>query len=405
MIPPRFDHIPFSNEQEKLAYMIDHKLVSPGSSFTKTLIYSGGYVELPTPCALVGTIFKNSVVIRVGEELHCIDVDCLAEMQTGFSSSSAPERYVVLDLETTGLSCKSDQIIEIAAVKYHYGIEQDRFERLVDPGCPIPMLANMITGITDSDVHGSPSVDRVLPELLSFLGDLPIVAHNAPFDRSFLLGAASACGLTLPNKWIDTIPLAKKAFPSAGNYKLEYLKSYLDLPEVVSHRALPDVYTTAALFEACNTALRTVQAAKAAGSGLPADSQEQAVSTEEETQEDTGARHFRSLRPSSFQPTVPEIDTSGALFGKTIVFTGELSISRREAMQLAVNVGAMVKSSVSKKTDYLVVGTQDIALIGGNGMSTKEEAARALNSSGKAHVQMIDETDFMKLLGRDDVED
>ena len=80
------------------------------------------------------------------------------------------------------------------------------------------------------------------------------------------------------------------------------------------------------------------------------------------------------------------------------MFTGELHISRAEAMQLAVDVGAKVTSSVSKKTDYVVVGKQDLALVGEDGMSTKEERAHALNSEGVANIQIIGEAEFLALI-------
>lgn len=387
----------FISEDEKLQFMIDHKLASPGSTYTKVLVYSGAYVQMPTPCTLEGTIGKNGIVIRIDNELHCIDVDCLAEMQSGFNSSSAPERYVVLDLETTGLSYKADRIVEIAAAKYHNGIEQEFSDHLVNPGIPIPMTVTMITGIYDFDIQNAPVLSELLPDLLAFIGDLPIVAHNAPFDRSFLQEATKAAGISFNNKWIDTLPLARKAFPSAGSYKLEDLKSYLSIPVDQSHRALPDVRATAALFEACNNALREAQARKGT---------DDADAMETVTKEETAAlgKYRSSPKTSSIQPTVEAINPTGKLYGKNVVFTGELSISRKEAMQMAVNAGAILKSGVSKKTDYLVVGTQDITLVGVDGMSTKEETAYALNASGKAHVQIIQEDEFMKLLGRECVE-
>lgn len=80
------------------------------------------------------------------------------------------------------------------------------------------------------------------------------------------------------------------------------------------------------------------------------------------------------------------------------MFTGELSIDRAAAMQMAVDVGAVVKSGVSGKTDYLVVGTQDLALVGADGMSSKEEKAYALNQAGKAHIQIIREQEFIDLV-------
>ena len=104
-----------------------------------------------------------------------------------------------------------------------------------------------------------------------------------------------------------------------------------------------------------------------------------------------------TVSPKDIKPTCPIAD-GGPLCGKSIVFTGTLSIDRDVAMQLAVNAGASVRSSVSKKTDFLVVGQQDKALVGDDGMSSKEEKAHALNDSGQADIRFLTEEEFLELL-------
>lgn len=398
MIPPRKQWTEFLNDADKLQYMIDNKLVSPKTAFPKQLTYSGVYVQEPTLCTLTGVMGNSTCVIRVGELLHCINVDYLAEMQSGFASSSAPEQYVVLDLETTGRSYREDCILEIAAIKYLHGIEQDAFETLVDPECPIPLSSTMVNGITSDDIRGAPVIAEILPALLLFLGDLPIVAHNAPFDRSFLQKAASSIGKSLTNKWIDTLPLARKAFPARTSYKLEDLKTDLRIPVDTSHRALPDVRATAALFEACNQALRQAQIDNTSDSNVELVSQEKTPRNSRISAKERHQIRLTNVKISNIQPTVGEIDSSSALFDKIVVFTGELSMDRREAMQRAVNAGAVLKSSVSRKTDYLVVGKQDKSQVGNDGMSGKERTARDLLASGQSHIRIIDELEFLRLL-------
>ena len=87
----------------------------------------------------------------------------------------------------------------------------------------------------------------------------------------------------------------------------------------------------------------------------------------------------------------------GTLDGKSVVFTGALSFARSAAKSLALAAGAAVKTSVSKKTDFLVVGEQDEILVGCDGMSEKEEKAAALNQKG-ATIQVISEQEFLALL-------
>lgn len=93
-----------------------------------------------------------------------------------------------------------------------------------------------------------------------------------------------------------------------------------------------------------------------------------------------------------------DADPNNPFFGKTVVFTGDLALSRGEAAAAVSALGASVRSSVSRHTDYLVVGTQDAALVGAKGYSTKEQKAAELNESGKAEISVLDEQRFMALL-------
>ena len=101
---------------------------------------------------------------------------------------------------------------------------------------------------------------------------------------------------------------------------------------------------------------------------------------------------FRALAPN------PDADPQNPFFGKAVVFTGDLALPRAEAAVAVSQLGASVKSSVSRHTDYLVVGMQDAALVGAKGCSTKEQKAVQLNESGKAEIKVLDEPQFMALL-------
>jgi len=113
---------------------------------------------------------------------------------------------------------------------------------------------------------------------------------------------------------------------------------------------------------------------------------------------------MKKLFPSHAQPKVSDItpvapvaDSSHALFGKNVVLTGDLeSLTRPAAMQKIVNVGGIVKSSVSAKTDYLVVGKQDLSVVGSDGLSSKERKAHELIESGK-EIVILNEQEFLDL--------
>ena len=118
--------------------------------------------------------------------------------------------WVIIDLETTGVDHRNDQIIEIGAVLINEKGRTEEFQTLVNPGISLPYVITELTGITDEMLEGQPSIDDVIPDLLDFMGDAIPIAHNASFEAGFLRRY-----LGLENEeWLDTIILAKIAFPT-----------------------------------------------------------------------------------------------------------------------------------------------------------------------------------------------
>lgn len=286
--------------------------------------------------------------------------------------------YVVLDFETTGFSARDDEIIEIGLVKYFGSDEVESFNTLVKPDQFVPQKVTSITGITNEDVSNAPRLKDVLQKVDSIIGKSLIVAHNAKFDVEFLRAAYGKYGIVSEIRYVDTLELSRKLFPSLPNHKLATIIQEFGFGETQTHRALDDVHATHLLFEKCVDLI--VQ-----NFGIPPYRLEV-------------THTMPPVKPSKIKPTVAIIDPTGPFYGKSVVFTGELSIDRTLATQMAVNAGDLVKGSVSGKTDYLVVGAQDIAIVGDDGMSGKEEKAYALNEAGKAHIQIIGEDEFMALI-------
>ena len=162
--------------------------------------------------------------------------------------------YIVLDVETTGLSPERDHIIEFGAIKVENGEEIASFQTFIDPGCPVPRRITEITGITNADLAGAPSLLPAIHMISDFIGDVPIVAHNASFDLGFLRNAYAAAGLPVRFDVIDTLRLARASFPDAPNHKLSTLIDYLHLGGTQSHRALSDVHYTNLIYQACMNA-------------------------------------------------------------------------------------------------------------------------------------------------------
>ncbi|RNF41141.1 PolC-type DNA polymerase III [Planococcus salinus] len=165
------------------------------------------------------------------------------------SSTQKVEDYVVLDFETTGLRAGSDKIIQIGAVKYIGHSHKDTMYLLINPERPISNTITRITGITDKDVKDAPVIEEVAHELIAFIGDLPIIAHNAPFDMGFLYALEDITPIP-EYTVIDTVRVARKAITETPNHKLGTLTAYLEL-EHDAHDALGDCLATAAIYQYC----------------------------------------------------------------------------------------------------------------------------------------------------------
>ena len=159
--------------------------------------------------------------------------------------------FVVLDLETSGASPKSGSAItEIGAVKVRGGEVLGTFKTFVNPGTSLPPFITELTGITDAMLIDAPRIESVLPLLFEFLGSdksTVFVAHNAPFDLSFLKASAALHGYTWPNfRVIDTVRAARFVLTKddVANYQLGTLAVYFRTEIAPNHRALDDALAT-----------------------------------------------------------------------------------------------------------------------------------------------------------------
>jgi DNA polymerase-3 subunit epsilon len=166
-------------------------------------------------------------------------------------TSSDNETIVVLDFETSGISpTQGDRAIEIGAVLLHEGAIIDRFQSLINPGIRINSFIESYTGITNAMVQGAPRADEVMHEFLAFIGDRPLVAHNASFDRRFLEAEFGRIGRNCRSDFGCSMLTARRVYPEAPNHKLETLVRYKKLQiEGTFHRALADAEMTAHLWQ------------------------------------------------------------------------------------------------------------------------------------------------------------
>jgi len=159
-------------------------------------------------------------------------------------------RTTIIDFETTGLSphC-GDRIIEVGAVAVEDGQIVARFQSLMNPGVPVSSFIENYTGITNHMLTAAPPIAAVMPKLLEFLGDHPLVAHNAAFDQRFLDAECIRIGYSRRQAMACSMLLARRIYPEAPRHALEELVRYKQLPtDGVHHRALADAEMTAHLW-------------------------------------------------------------------------------------------------------------------------------------------------------------
>lgn len=159
--------------------------------------------------------------------------------------------YVVFDLETTGISVASDDIIEISAVKVKGGQVADTFSTLVNPGRSIPYDATAVHGITDEMVADAPDIREALWDFLAFAGNEVLVGHNIQsFDLNFVYDAAlSLFGKRVDNDYIDTLYMARSCLPQLRHHKLVDVAAYFQISAAGAHRALNDCMMNQRCFE------------------------------------------------------------------------------------------------------------------------------------------------------------
>ena len=177
--------------------------------------------------------------VLYGCEFYMVE-DSLNAIKNPCMTPLGRAKYVVLDLETTGLSCRYNRVIEFGAVKVENGIETGRLDILINPGCKIPRKIAALTHITDEMVKHQPTMDETFPQILDFIGDAILVTHNAEFDFSFLQEELMRCGREiLHNPVIDTLALSRYLFPKQRTHRLGDLCRNFEVnyDSEVAHRA------------------------------------------------------------------------------------------------------------------------------------------------------------------------
>ena len=284
------------------------------------------------------------------------------------------DNYCVLDLETTGLSPNYDSIIEIGIIKVKENKIVDKYNSLINPGFLINEYITSITGITNEMLKGKPKIIDLMKEVLNFIGNDVLVGHNISFDVSFLQKGFNE---ELKNEYIDTLQFCRKLFKELSHHRLTDMSNYLEISRN-EHRSMSDCLCTKELYDCIKEKMKN--------NGL-------------EINDIFAKKNYSSknIDIHAIKPDNIEIDEDNFFYNKHCVFTGKLEkMIRKDAMQLVVNVGGILDNSVTKKTNYLILGNNDYCSSIKDGKSSKHKKAEKYKLEGQ-DIEIIDEDTFYNL--------
>ncbi|MER9757996.1 exonuclease domain-containing protein [Mesorhizobium sp. M0166] len=280
-------------------------------------------------------------------------------------------RFVALDVETANPRMRS--ICQIGAVVFENGQEIASDVVLVDPCEEFDDINVSIHGIDETHVLGAKTFPELVPWLAEFTHGQVVVCHTH-FDRVAMAQAHDHHSLTSPPcRWLDTAMVARRAWPqfAQSGYGIQNLANSFGI-RFQHHDALEDARTAGLVL------LRAIDQ-----SGFDLDHWLARVKLSLSGQ--PKGRHRR------------DGDGDGPLVGETVVFTGSLSIPRREAADLAHIAGGAVEPGVTKNTSILVVGDQDLERMAGKVKSSKHLKGEMLAAKGQP-IRFLAESDFLALL-------
>lgn len=313
----------------------------------------------------------------------------------GESLLSFPNNFCVVDIETTGLDYSCD-IIEVSAIRVVNGVISETFSELIKPDdyyfddagniVYIDDFISDLTGITNEMLSKADSISSVLPRLEKFISSDILVGHNiASFDSNFLYDAYSnVLGKTFANDFVDTMRLSRWIVPNLEHHRLVDLAHFFSINTDGMHRGLKDCEIT----YHCFCGLKKL-----------------VVDEYGSTDKFCSYIHKRlsksnyNVRAKDIEAETTDFDISNPIYGSVCVFTGTLEkMTRKEAMQIVKNLGGENGDSVTKKTNFLILGNNDFCKSIKDGKSSKQKKAEKLKSSG-VDIEIISESVFYDMAG------
>lgn len=315
-----------------------------------------------------------------------------------------PTKYIVIDIETTGLDSRFNEIIEISALKIDNNKVVDEYSRLVKPKTRIMVndedetedyilengeklqfiddFISSLTGITNKMLENEQEIDEVLPSFKDFIQNDILIGHNVNFDINFLYdNFLETQEEPLKNDFVDTLRIARKLLPDLKHHRLDDLLKYFKIEKRNEHRALNDCKLTNNILDE----MKKIIVEK--------------YDSYESFQKEFKKKHkLSSIKAKDILPTVSDVDIDNPLYNKVCVFTGTLEkLTRKEAMQIVVNLGGVCGDNVTNKTNFLILGNNDYCYSIKDGKSNKQKKAESLKLKGE-DIEIISENVFYEMI-------
>lgn len=236
----QMDAVTSAGDLVNRAYQWGHKAVA--------ITDHGVAQAFPDAMKAADKINKDEEKIKIIYGVEAYFMDDLVESVKGDADTGFDGTFICFDIETTGLSAARDKITEIGAVKVENGVITDTFSTFANPEMPIPQKITQLTGITDDMVKDAPSQSEAVSAFLEFAGNNVLVAHNAPFDTSFIAKACEDMGREYNYTSIDTVAISRAILTDIKNCKLDTVAKFLRLGDFNHHRATDDAEMLARIF-------------------------------------------------------------------------------------------------------------------------------------------------------------
>ena len=376
MINPKRKWRKFESQEEKIEILKELKIISPKASEIKDLYYKGAYTKDAVECDVVGIVDNNEIILDINGELHSIHPDYLLDMQK-------KERFIIVDIETPRSFNPADGIREVAAV-----VVEDY--RVID--------TLHLAVITDEEKYkngygdGLEAIEENEELKKKFKALIkkykyPLVAHNATFDRNFLRYWGWVEDKQEFYCSMNTIK-QKEILPS---YKLVNLLEHYNIKKGQAHNALQDVLDLLELLKVIKPERWSTLTTATSSSTVKKDNKASKSESESSAKSNKFRKFAKDKEKIAEEKEMIEFAKNNLIkdiFGKKkIVFTGDMSKSRGEMRATAIRYGAESPTSISGKTNILVIG---------------EEAGKSkLEKANQLGIEIITEQEFWDIINKE----